>query len=82
MNDKEIAQMIKETIHKADLCMRPNILFVNPKTKDELLKLKPDLESQVVLQEYEGAEMGKAYVMSREKLESWARPRLEFEDDF
>ena len=81
MNDKEIAQMIKETIHRADLLMRPNIVFVNSKMKDELLKLKPDLEKEVVLQEYEGAEMGKAYVINREKLESWARPRLGVEDE-
>lgn len=77
MNDKEVAEMIKETIHKADLCMRPNIVFVHPQMKDELLKLKPDLEKEVVLQEYEGAEMGKAYVINREELESWARPRKE-----
>ena len=81
MNDKEVAEMIKEALHKADLCMRPNIVFVNPKMKDELLKIKPDLEKEVILQEYEGAEMGKAYVINREELESWARPRMEFEDE-
>lgn len=70
MNDKEIAQMIKETIHKADLCMRPNIVFVNPKMKDELLKLKPDIEKEVVLQEYEGAEMNKIYIINKKKLKS------------
>ena len=49
-SDKQItAEMLNEAIHKVDLFFRPNIVFVNPKDKDALLKAVPDLENMVLL---------------------------------
>lgn len=63
---------IKQTIHKADLALRPNIVFVNPSDAKTIKDALPEIEKTIVIQETETIESGKAVVMEREKLEKWA----------
>lgn len=73
-SDKQItAEMLNETIHKADLFSQPNIVFVNPKDKDNLLKAVPDLTDRFLLEENTCIEQGKAIVVNRRELERWGK---------
>ena len=73
-SDKQItAKMLNEAIHKADLLLRPNIVFVNPKDKDNLLKAVPDLTDKILLEESAFIEQGKAIVVNRKELERWGK---------
>ena len=65
-------EKIKQTIHKVDLALRPNIAFVNPSDVKIIKDTLPEIEKTIVIQETEAIESGKAVVMSREKLEKWA----------
>lgn len=63
---------IKQAIHKADLALRPNIVFVNPSDAKTIKDALPEVEKTIVIQETEAMESGKAAVMNRERLEKWA----------
>ena len=62
---------IKQVIHKADLALRPNIVFMNPKDASAIKEALPEIEKTIVIQETEAMESGKAIVIEREKLEEW-----------
>ena len=62
---------IERAIHKADLALRPNIVFVNPSDAKIIKDALPDIEKTIVIQETEAMESGKAAVMNRETLEKW-----------
>lgn len=62
---------IKQAIRKADLQLRPNILFVNPSDAKTIKDAIPEIEKTIVIQETEYIESGKAVVMDREILEKW-----------
>ena len=63
---------IKRALHKADLALRPNIVFVNPKDAKTIKDAFPEIEETIVIQETKAIESGKAAVINREKLEKWA----------
>lgn len=67
---------LKEFMHKADLIMRPNIVYINPKDKKVLLDALPDIERDVVLQTTDNVEVGKPILVDRVTMEQWKHPEL------
>lgn len=65
-------EKIKQVLHKADLALRPNIVFVNPADAKTIKEALPEIEKTIVIKETENIEKGKAAVMNRETLEKWA----------
>ena len=63
---------IKQAIHKADLQIRPNIIFVNPLDVEAIKEALPEIENAMVIHETEAIESGKAAVINRETYEKWA----------
>ena len=63
---------IKQALHKADLALRPNIVFVNPSDAKAIKEAYPEIEKMIVMQEVESIESGKAFTMKREAYEKWA----------
>ena len=76
MNKENIQAMLKEALERADLLMRPKILYLHPKVKGKLLKQFPDMEKQFVIMESELMEMDKVYVIDRKELEQWLTPNV------
>ena len=62
---------IKQALYKADLALRPNIVFVNPSDAKTIKDALPEIEKTIVIQETEAIESGKAIAIEREKLEVW-----------
>lgn len=75
-NKENIQAMLKEALERADLLMRPYILFIHPELKKELLKQIPNLEKLVVVKESELLERDKAYLVEREEIEKWTKPNI------
>lgn len=63
---------IKQELYKADLTLRPDIVFVNPSDAKTIKDAFPEIEEKVVLKESEHIEKGKAYMIDRRKYEEWA----------
>ena len=63
---------IKQALHKADLALRPWIVFASPSDAKAIKEALPRIEEEVVIQETEAIESGKAIAIEREKLEAWA----------
>lgn len=64
---------IKQALHKADLTLRPNILFVNPSDAKTIKDAVPEIDEKIVLKESDLVEKGKAYVIDRRKWDEWAK---------
>ena len=64
---------IKQALHKADLILRPNIIFVNPSDAKAIKDAVPEIEEKIVLKESDLVEKGKAYVIDRRKWDEWAK---------
>lgn len=62
---------IKRALHKVDLALRPNIVFVNPLDAKAIKEALPEIEKTIVIQETDAIESGKAIAIKREKLEVW-----------
>ena len=62
---------IKQAIHKADLQLRPWIVFASPSDAKAIKEALPRIEEEIVIQETEAIENGKAIAIEREKLEAW-----------
>ena len=62
---------IKQAIHKADLTLRPWIVFASPSDAKAIREALPRIEEEVVIKETEAIESGKAIAIEREKLEVW-----------
>ena len=62
---------IKRTLHKADLALRPWIVFASPSDAKAIKEAFPRIEEEVIIQETEAIENGKAIAIEREKLEAW-----------
>lgn len=62
---------IKEALHKADLALRPWIVFASPSDAKTIKEALPRIEEEVVIQETDAIESGKAIAIEREKLEAW-----------
>lgn len=63
---------IKQALHKADLILRPNIIFVNPSDAQTIKDAVPEIDEKIVIKESEFVEKGKAYVIDRRKWDEWA----------
>ena len=62
---------IKQALHKADLALRPYIVYVNPSDAKAIKEALPEIEKTIVIQETDAIESGKAIAIDREKLEAW-----------
>ncbi len=62
---------IKQALHKADLQLRPWIVFANPTDAQAIREALPRIEEEIVIQETEAIESGKTIAIEREKLEAW-----------
>lgn len=62
---------LKQAIHKADLQLRPWIVFANPIDAKAIKEALPRIEEEVVIQETDAVESGKAIAIERKKLEEW-----------
>lgn len=63
---------IKRALHKADLALRPNIVFVNPSDAKTIKDAVPEIDKKIVIKDTEFIEQGKAYVIDRRKWDKWA----------
>lgn len=63
---------IKRALNKADLALRPIIVFVNPSDAKTIKDALPEIEKTIVIQKTEAMESGNVAVMKRETLEKWA----------
>jgi len=68
---------IKHAIHKADLQLRPWIVFANPTDAKAIKEALPRIEEEVIIQETEAIESGKAIAIEREKLEAWTYGKID-----
>lgn len=64
---------IKKALYKADLELRPNIIFVNPLDAKTIKDAVPGIDEKIVLKESDLVEKGKAYVIDRRKWDEWAK---------
>ena len=62
---------IRQVLNKADLMLRPNILFVNPSDAKAIRDAIPKIEEKIVLKESEFIEQGKAYLMNRSQFDEY-----------
>jgi formate-dependent phosphoribosylglycinamide formyltransferase (GAR transformylase) len=72
---------IKQALHKADLILRPLIVFVNPSDAKVIKEVLPRIEEKIIIQETEAIESGKAIAIEREKLELLPEPYAERKED-
>ena len=63
---------IKQALHKADLILRPNIIFVNPLDAKAIKDAVPEIDEKIVIKESEFIEKGKGYVIDRRWWDAWA----------
>lgn len=63
---------IKQALYKADLTLRPDIIFVNPSDAKAIRDAFPEIEEKIVLKESELIEKGKGYLIDRIKWDEWA----------
>jgi flagellar biosynthesis/type III secretory pathway protein FliH len=59
---------IRQLLNKADLMLRPNILFVNPSDAKIIRDAIPNIDSKIILTETDYIERGKCYLMNRKSL--------------
>lgn len=62
---------IKQALHETDLRIRPWIVFANPSDAEAIKEALPRIEEEVVIQETDLIENGKAIAIKREELEAW-----------
>lgn len=60
---------IKRALYKADLALRPKIVFMNPLDAKITKDVFPEVEETVVIQETEAVGSGWMVIMDRETLE-------------
>jgi hypothetical protein len=59
---------IRQALNKADLLLRPNILFVNPSDAKIIRDAIPNIDSKIIIEESNYIETGKGYLMNRKSL--------------
>lgn len=74
-------QDIKNALHKLDLIQRPYVCFIHPDRLADLIDICPDIEERVLFQPVDIADKDKCYMMKREELEDWAKPRIEVDHE-
>jgi hypothetical protein len=63
---------IRQVLNKADLMLRPNILFVNPSDAKIIRDAIPNIDRKIIIEESNYIETGKSYLMGRRSLGIWA----------
>lgn len=63
---------ILQAVHKLDLLKRPWIVFAHPSDAKAIKEALPRIEEEVVIEETEIVEQGKAVAIKREEFEKWA----------
>lgn len=63
---------ILQAVHKLDLLKRPWIVFAHPNDAKAIKEALPRIEEEVVIEETESVEQGKAVAVKREEFEKWA----------
>ena len=63
---------IRQVLNKADLMLRPNILFVNPSDAKIIRDAIPNIDRKIIIEESNYIETGKSYLMDRRSLGIWA----------
>lgn len=59
---------LKAALLRADLILRPIVIYVNPRDEEPLVKALGNLKDRVVIKTCNIVEIGKAYVMNRDYL--------------
>jgi hypothetical protein len=59
---------IRQALNKADLMLRPNILFVNPSDAKIIRDAIPNIDMKIIIEESNYIETGKSYLMNRKSL--------------
>lgn len=62
-------EQFKQKLHKIDLILRPQILFVNPNEYDQIVEAIPDLEERIKIISTNAMEIGHAVLIDRKWLE-------------
>lgn len=65
------AEQLKEALLKADIILRPIVIYVNPLDEQALIEALGDMQEQVVIKPCEIIERGKAYAINRNSLNSF-----------
>jgi len=71
---------IRQVLNKADLMLRPNILFVNPSDAKIIRDAIPNIDRKIIIEESNYIETGKSYLMDRRSLGIWAESEGEDEN--
>lgn len=69
---KPTIEEFEQALHKADLVLRPSIVFLNPDDAEAVKEAFPRIEEEIVIQSSHYVEKGKGIVMKREDLDLWA----------
>lgn len=62
-------EQLKQKLHKIDLILRPQILFVNPNEYNQIVEAIPNLSEHVRLVSTDAVEVRHAVLMDRKWLE-------------
>lgn len=65
-----------EAIKKADIMLRPIILYVNPQDEELITKALEDVKEQIVIKPCNLVEAGKAYAFNRQDLDDYIQKGL------
>ena len=63
-------EQLQYELHKIDLMLRPQIVFVHGDDYEEVIKAIPDIRERVMLIPTNAVEKGRAVIMDRSWLES------------
>lgn len=62
------AEQLKEALLKADVILRPIVIYVNPLDEQALVEALGDIKERVVIKPCEIIERGKAYAINRKSI--------------
>ena len=59
---------LKAALLRADLILRPIVIYVNPRDEESLIKALGNFKDRVIIETCDIVEIGKAYAMNRDYL--------------
>ena len=62
-------EQLKEALLKADISLKPIVIYCNPQDEQLLVKALEDMKNQVIIKPCEMIERGTAYAFNRERIE-------------
>lgn len=62
------AEQLKEALTKADLILRPIVIYVNPLDEQALIEALGGMQERVIIKPCEIIERGKAYAFNRQSI--------------